>query len=1415
MKPKNQNPFLIAALTLAGFAFTAPSSLAATQYYKSTTAANVWTGSFWGSSAAGPFTSAWVSGSDADFVDNGGIALALTGATTNFASITANESVTLTAGGTLGTGGTVASVTVASGKTLSFGSQALSTAVGTGFIKNGPGIWSLNGSAFTGGFTLNAGTVAVGGINSMGAGGTLTINGGTIRSTTTAARDLSGKYTSITIGGDFTLGDSTNNGLLTFATTSVNLGAANRIITLNSAATFGTSAVISGDPGVGFTKTGSGTLTLQGANTFSGGVTILSGTVDSKTTQTTLGSGTLVIGGTGGVNPVFQTGQNNSNAVQVNANTTGTSIIASNDIGSGFTMSGAITLNSANLNVRTFNVGTTASVTLSGGVTGTGNLLINNLSNGASATGKVTLSGATINNIGTVTSQGTGPTANVISAVIGANVTGVVVQNAITPLNLAAANLYTGPTTINTGGTLVLGHANAASNSSSVTIADTGALSLTTTPSTVKTLTFSATGTLNFDVTGGGSGLTVSTLNGVTNSGAAGSVTINITGSAPTNGTYPLISYSGTLQGSGFSAYTLGTKPPGKSYALNNAAGVVELVVSDLPAIQWTGLQTTEWSTAIIAGAKNWKQGVSPLDYTDGEAVLFDGTATGYTVDLSVADVTPLNVTFDNNGATPYTLQGSKAITGSTALTKSGSQTLTITNTNTYTGATIINAGKLVIGGTGLLSSTVTAGTYAGAITIADGATFEKSANNTQTLSGAVTGLGTLKMSASAGGMTLNNSGNGYGALEITAGRVFISTSALALPTAATASITTGGLLVFNTSGTYGQAITVGNNGGICSRNSSGATFSNVTLPGTGTVIFNNDDSATRLLTISKGQTLAGDLTVQISGNRMTAGTAELGAVTLSGILTGSGGLTLVSSGTIANTSLYGTGTLTLTNANNYNGPTTIKSGKLVLDGAANRLATTGVVVLGDTGTTGKLVLGGTTAASQTLTALTTSGLGGSVVGGNASNSTLFLNIATNNTFGGTLGGVGTNENNLALTKQGAGTLTLSSAANTFTGQVLSDSGTIQVTKLENNGTASSVGSGTGSLRLGSDATATLEYIGTTDSSTNKVIQIGTNVATNTGSAAILNNSASGKLTFTATPFNQVVGAATVARALILGGSYTGAANEITGIIQDHNTGGGGVVSLTKEGASTWALSGANTYTGDTTVNSGVLAVNGTSIANTGKLVIAGGKVDLTNAETVDKLFFGAAQQPSGTYSSSSVPAGATITTASFSGGGTLIVTSGPGGTYASWINGFFPGETNPSIIGAGADPDNDGIDNGVEMVIGGDPKLGMDSALLPTIELVTNPVSTPTIPAGNYLLFTYRRSDLSVAAGVTATCETDTDLVGPWTVATDGVSGTVIQVDDNFTFTPPAAANTDRVRVYVLRGANTKLFGRLNVQVP
>jgi autotransporter-associated beta strand protein len=94
------------------------------------------------------------------------------------------------------------------------------------------------------------------------------------------------------------------------------------------------------------------------------------------------------------------------------------------------------------------------------------------------------------------------------------------------------------------------------------------------------------------------------------------------------------------------------------------------------------------------------------------------------------------------------------------------------------------------------------------------------------------------------------------------------------------------------------------------------------------------------------------------------------------------------------------------------------------------------------------LVLGdATTARDQTLAGLTSTGLGGNVVGANAStNSLLTLNIASGtNTYGGVLGGGGTNENKLALTKSGNGTLELTGAS-TYTGATTVSAGKLIIT---------------------------------------------------------------------------------------------------------------------------------------------------------------------------------------------------------------------------------------------------------------------------------------------------------------------------------------------------------------------------------
>jgi autotransporter-associated beta strand protein len=145
---------------------------------------------------------------------------------------------------------------------------------------------------------------------------------------------------------------------------------------------------------------------------------------------------------------------------------------------------------------------------------------------------------------------------------------------------------------------------------------------------------------------------------------------------------------------------------------------------------------------------------------------------------------------------------------------------------------------------------------------------------------------------------------------------------------------------------------------------------------------------------------------------------------------------------------------------------------------------------------------------------------------------------------------------------------------------------------------------------------------------------------------------------------------------------------------------------LVKTGPGTMVLSGTNTYTGDTTVLGGELTVNGSSIADTNKLVIDGGKIGVVAAanETVKTLFFGAIQQNAGTYGSSA--SGATHQDDTrFSGTGIVTVTNGPLVTYETWA----------AIITNGLnmrtdDADGDGVNNLQEFLFGTSPISGQGS---------------------------------------------------------------------------------------------------------
>jgi uncharacterized repeat protein (TIGR02543 family) len=106
--------------------------------------------------------------------------------------------------------------------------------------------------------------------------------------------------------------------------------------------------------------------------------------------------------------------------------------------------------------------------------------------------------------------------------------------------------------------------------------------------------------------------------------------------------------------------------------------------------------------------------------------------------------------------------------------------------------------------------------------------------------------------------------------------------------------------------------------------------------------------------------------------------------------------------------------------------------------------------------------------------------------------------------------------------------------------------------------------------------------------------------------------------------------------------------SNVTNVIQDSAT-------------SRLVLGGLNTYGGDTIVKAGTLAVNGTAIPDTGKLVIhEGGKVAPSGAtETVGSLFFSSVQQAAGTWGATGSGA-SNINDTYFTGTGVVSVTSGP-----------------------------------------------------------------------------------------------------------------------------------------------------------
>lgn len=729
------------------------------------------------------------------------------------------------------------------------------------------------------------------------------------------------------------------------------------------------------------------------------------------------------------------------------------------------------------------------------------------------------------------------------------SVGGVLTKTSPGTLTLAGSSTYTGQTTISAGNVEFAGTKIGTAN---ITVADGAGLGVTDTgtPVTPGTLSVgsSSGATLNFDNINNilAAPLAPNTLS------SAGTVSVNVnSGNFVVGGNYPLFSW------------TVGTPPPVALGFLSGALGnlftnagntAIELNITAL-ADNWNGTNGGNWSAV-----NNWVSGGVPATYADPIPVVFSDSATGTLNVTNDILVQPKSVIFNNN-TNAYTLYSTAGldIGGNANVTKNGTNTVTMVGgANSYTNITTINNGVLSVSALadGGSPSDIGASSNNGTNLVFNGGVL-------QYTGAAVTIDRSFSVGTSGGGIdasgagALNLSNTTAVGLSAAGGRFFTLTGTSTDTNTLSASIGDRGGSSSLTKNGSGKWVLLGNN-----------SYSGVTVINGGEVQVGNGGGT--------GSLGSGNVTLDASLDVIRTGT-----LTISGAISGGGGLTN-----------DGTGTLILANNSTYTGGTTINSG---------------VVQVGNGGATGSLA----------------------TLGPIVDNSLLIINTTGNFTYNNT--GVISGTGNVIVTNPANnGAIIKMYANNTYTGwTIISTNATLEVTEGAQGAFASSVVTNFGTLRFVRQDQAVFGY-------SNTIVGSGRILKD-------VNNGNPNDVTLTGT--NSYTGGTFIAGgAIILGDGVTPAAGTIVGnVVFTNSTSGfdnfrsiifnrpdsytfsgniigtGGALTfdagqVVQNTASTVTLTGNNTYLGGTVLSNGTLVVASSIGSGPVSLQSTAGSLTFSNA---------------------------------------------------------------------------------------------------------------------------------------------------------------------------------------------------------